>query len=180
MAKKKRKKNKYRYTKGEFFNILCKNCCACGIKDTEDSFCYNFYGINNKRFITSVYPRLRKSMWSEKEHIQISLFYSMFCESCSKFTVTPEDTNNCNYIEECFNLFQEQMDPVYTKSLRLDKFTSDFINKKTLVHGNKKNKKKEKYVVQPYITFFYSRDEDWEREVRSVNGKNNNKEQDTS
>lgn len=179
MSKRKKKRNKYKYTKEEFYSILCSNCSVCSSNSDNNLFCYSQYKANNKNFIKKVYPSLRTIEWPDKLFVQLTVFCNVFCKNCLNYSTEKKEDNTCTYAQDCFQAFRAQADPVYSDSLSLSGFKEDVIKKNVNKTLNKKAKKN-KYVVQPYMTFFCSGDENWKREVKMIHGKNNTGEQDTS
>jgi hypothetical protein len=175
MGKRKKKNKKYKYNKEEFCTILCSYCSVCEFV-SNSNFCYDYYKINGKRFIKKVYPAIKNMTLPENPFVQITWFQSVFCSFCSDFT--PNNGDVCLNLQECFSLFKEQVDPVYTKSLSLSNFKKPNIIKRIFNGNTGKNHtktKKERYVVGPYMTFFCSDNEEWKNTLRKLHDNSDNK-----
>lgn len=166
MGKNKKSKRKLRYDKTQFKDIICENCRLCPI-DThfKPDFCYAYYKYNNKIFLRKTHPKLKQIEWPDPPYLQLTIFCNIFCAHCMKDNSGDLDTEYCSDFDKCFNIFKLQIDPIYTDSLNSDLFNKNVLDKKI----NKKYKKKEKFVVQAYPTFFYStRDPAWEEEIKET------------
>lgn len=164
---KKKKGRKLKYNKEEFEIIICGSCNLCLVqKKSNCDFCYAFYKQNHKKFMNKIYPTLRNTTWPDKTPMQLSIFCNLFCTNCSTYKPANKNENVCKYLVGCIEDFKRQADPIYSKSLNSDIFNKNSISE-YLKLGEKK---KTPFVVQPYPTFFYSKDPAWEAEIQEVYG----------
>lgn len=160
-----KKGRKLKYTKEEFETIICGSCNLCLIqKKPNCDFCYDFYKQDRKKFINKIYPTLRNTTWPDKYLIQLSIFCNLFCVNCKAYKSTNKNTSVCKNLVACMHAFSNQTDPVFSKSLK-----SSIFNKNAIAEYLKiGEKRKEPFVVQPYPTFFYSNNLEWEKEVQEI------------
>lgn len=150
---------KHKYNKSEFINILCKKCDLC--KNTADpAFCYEIIYKNSKRkFIQKVFPKLLILKAKEKvTGIPICTyspedFKSMFTQTFCNMGVCGKGIEECDNIPQCTTMFRLQLHGVKSTT------KLSFNNRKV------KKKKKNKYIVKPYPTFFTNDREDWKKEI---------------
>lgn len=165
--KNRKRKNRKTYNKDEFCNIFCPKCSLCLTK-AEPIMCYWFYKNNKKKFLNQTFKELNNLEWPTENYIQLSLFTNLFCDKCSLFSPDEKGGPICKDVKSCFDLFRSQIDPVYSNKL----YSTDFeakVLKKYLKNHIEKKEKKEKYIVQPYLTFFYSKaDPEWEKELNAL------------
>ena len=139
---------KYKYNKSEFINILCKRCNLC--KNTENpTFCYEFiYKSCKRKFIRKVFPKLLALKAKEKlSGIQICNYSSedfkvMFKQTFCNMGVCGKGIENCDNISRCTTIFRLQLYGIKSTT------KPPFNNRKI------KKRKKDKYIVKPYPTFF--------------------------
>jgi len=177
---------KYRYTKTEFMDIICTQCGLCP-KDTEPVFCYgDVYKESPKKFIRVIFKNLMEvKRWlvnvgqahpSFLPDEDIEYIFKMgFCSS--NYCGQRGTKKNCEYIAGCISAFRKQIKNPNGQLIKL----SDFRNAKTTSSrkGKKKKRKKaikERYVPQPYPTFFCN--ERMEPEVKRIVDGNRAKQQD--
>jgi len=195
MGKKSRRKNKKikkNMNKEEFRKIICSQCRICHTNSSLD-FCYeSMYKANPKTFIKFCYKRLRNIkdwyiLGGEGEDYssteQLRVFEKIFCGSgiCHAWRVdytiaSPRRCGTCRYSFGCFLEFSNQ---------KKGKDPEGFCKRKKLkrvpgaakyTKAKRKNKKAERYVCEPYPTFFTNDNEAWKAHVKGVIDGSNNKQ----
>jgi len=175
MARKKQKQ-KQKYTKDEFADIVCPKCALC-VED-RPNFCYVMYKKNTARFFEYSYPKLIKAAyWPHSKNKSKRLFKKIFCGSgiCGKKRKKGkrcQDLNSCmiNFYPAALAFVQagRGIDTDVTKVL-------GFVGKSKL---RKKKRKKSKFIAAAYPTFFCSDNEEWKKEIReALYGEDKNEEQ---
>lgn len=150
---------KHKYNKNEFINILCNRCNLC--KNILDpAFCYEAIYKNSKRkFIQKVFPKLLVLKAKEKVTgiplyaYNYEDFKSTFKQTFCDMNVCGKGTEECNNFLKCTTMFRLQLHGI--KSTTKLSFNNHKIKKK----------KKNKYIVKPYPTFFTNDREDWKKEI---------------
>jgi hypothetical protein len=147
MGKKKRKKRVKKYNKMSFKQAICSGCGLCPT-GTDPKFCYAQYKEAGPLFVASALPELTKARyWFARTNLGKDMFDCERFEECfCKTGVCSEGVNvigmQCPYVAGCYMEFREQLNGVGTKITKV------------------KKKIKERYVAQPYPTFFCS-DQGW-------------------
>lgn len=172
MGKKSRKKFKYRYTKSEFKDIVCAHCGLCP-KNTDPAFCFDeVYKKSPKLFMNTIYGKLVQHRWpipsdfDEVDDRVENFFKKTFCDS-NICEYNKYNDGVCKQLEACVTKFNAQLQSGSAISLSKPTKTK-----------KKKGKKKPRYVVAPYPTFFCS--DGFETKVREILNGNDNKKQITS
>lgn len=140
MAKKRKKKNKklkrrFKYSKHEFMDICCRQCqiCADGV---DPAFCYpKVYKQDPKKFMLEIFGLLL-------------VIHDEILNGTHQSGKTPEKE-----AAEIFNRVFAKIDFSNRKKARRD-FYCQMLDQTPLKAQGKKKKKKQRYVVQPYPTFF--------------------------
>ena len=171
MAKQMGKKNRknYKYTKHEFISICCSKCRICYDGFSPD-FCYSdLYIIQPKKFIKIIFRNLLETkhliIENEKYNSYIyggikkpsydnnlkALFVKVFCSAdlCGRYNSLKQCTN----INMCLLDFKCQMN-----GCSIPNKVSVF-NKQT---------KEQRYIVQPYPTFFTNDNEQFSKEIKKI------------
>lgn len=162
---KKKKGRKLKYNKEEFETIICGSCNLCLVQRKPNcDFCYDFYKQDHKKFMNKIYPTLRNTTWPDTYLMQLSIFCNLFCVNCKGYKPANKKTNVCKGLISCIEAFKEQVDPVYSKSLKSNVFNKEAITDYLKIG----EKKKEPFVVQPYPTLFYSDNPEWEVEIQEI------------
>jgi hypothetical protein len=161
------KKNKkgYKYTKHEFMSICCSKCGICHDGFSPD-LCYSdLYVVHPKKFIKVIFRNLLKSKHLITEynpymhgHVQgmiynealENFFIKVFCSAnlCDKYN----SSKQCVNINMCLSDFKYQLNGHSTAD-------------KVSVFSKKKN---QRYVVQPYPTFFTNENEKFSKEIKRI------------
>jgi len=178
-GRKKKRKNKQKFSKVQFREIICAKCKLCESDDAikHNFFCYNqIYLQNPKRFIKTTFPALLEAAgWIENNQNPISkrpdanvvyMLKHIFCNSgvCGKEYSTWDEKNQCEFTEDCLQTFKQQIRGELRNSPKLIAETS---------RRKKKNKKKKdkKVVVKPYPTFICN--PEFVEEIREILGDGN-------
>lgn len=155
--KKKNKKKQKRYNKGQFEDIVCRQCGIC--KFLGPTFCYEAYKIDPKTFMDRCYMALLKlNLVLEKSggSVELMRFQEVFCYSglCG-----PNKQYSCLELLECFTEFKKQVN-------------GEESGKKFSVKKNKKQRKRElkreETIVVAYPTFFSSDNEDFKAKIEGI------------
>jgi hypothetical protein len=164
-GKAKNKQNKS-YTEKQFGEIICSSCKLCEADDP--SFCYSeLYRRNPEVFINKVYPNLfsLNNLFTINNRSKLTLTQETFkryvCETCLCFDGL-EKCRDCELAFDCYKLFIDQISQ--TKQEKKNKKVIDFISAKQ----TRKQKKKGTYVVAPYASFFSSKNEAFEKEIKRI------------
>ncbi|RLF88022.1 hypothetical protein DRN34_00365 [Thermococci archaeon] len=177
-GRKRKKKNKHKFSKVEFREIVCAKCKLCETDEARmhNFFCYNqIYKLNPKRFIKITFPKiLEVTTWIENsanpasQRSDDNLMYLMrhiFCESgvCGREFTSWDELNRCEYEEDCFLSFRNQLNGELKTSPKL------------IAEQNRRRKrskkKKRRVVVQPYPTFICN--PEFIDEIREILGDGN-------
>ena len=160
MGKKNRKG--YKYTKHEFISICCSKCKICHDGFSPD-LCYSdLYTTQPKKFIKVIFKNLLKEKYliteynpyihgyiQENDNLKI-FFIKVFCSAnlCDKYNSLKQCTN----INRCLSDFRCQLNgyPIIDKVSVFNK------------------KKKKRYIVQPYPTFFTNESESFSKEIKRI------------
>ncbi|MEA3296167.1 MAG: hypothetical protein U9Q27_03465 [Patescibacteria group bacterium] len=151
-----KKNKKCKYNKDEFINILCKKCNLCrNIGNPtfcydviyKNSFCYNIAHENYKRrFTEKIFSNLL--MLKNKEllsgilicNYDLEDFKLMFKQTFCNTNIHKKNIENCPYIFKCMTIFRLQLYGIKSTT--------------KVLSNNYKIRKKNKYIVKPYPTFF--------------------------
>lgn len=163
MGKSKSHKKRYKYTRAEFINICCEKCGLCSLGTSPD-LCYSeLYTMQPKRFIKIVFKNLleiRKLSdkngyiysYAENNNIEYLeyLFRRAFCSAnlCGKYNIDKQ----CDNIIGCIAAFRRQVKG-YKSTKHFNAYKS-VLQKAPKQKKKKKKKKKQRYVAEPYPTFF--------------------------
>ena len=163
------------YTEKQFVEIICASCKLC--LSGNPSFCYSeLYKRNQEIFISKVYPNLfsLNNLFAINNRSRTTLtkdtFQRYICETCTCFD-TLEKCRDCELAHDCYKLFLEQI--LETKQEKKNKKVIDFISAKQT-----KKQKKGVVVVAPYASFFSSKNEAFEKEIKRILYGDNHIEQD--
>ena len=195
MSKKSKKEKKLRklmrraYNKQEFRNILCSNCSVCDDYSPGPEWCYILYKDDPEQFLRQCYTKLIKlGSWStgdlhgENKTLEGHLFRSLFCKSniCAKAWSEGESPDSCPLIDDCLNQFHAQISSAGIGFVPNETIRPKAGKRKVQEQrGNKRVKrKKEKYICQPYPTFFTNGRAEWEKEIKFLLEDNGNTEED--
>jgi hypothetical protein len=149
---------KHKYTKHEFIDVCCSKCKLCDNGASPD-LCYSeFYTKHPKKFIKQIFKSLletkqliiNKDSYPQTyaEHLKY-VFKKAFCTSniCNKYSKYKE----CNNIYNCLNTFRRQINGYPTIGLCIIK-----------------KRKKQRYIVKPYPTFFTNDSEVFREEIKKI------------
>ena len=159
------------YNKTEFQNILCSNCSVCDDYSISPEWCYALYKLDPEEFLQKCYSKLVKlSSWSmgssglENKNLELQMFRSLFCKAdlCRTLWTNGEAPggDNCLNTQDCLKQFLGQISPSGTGFI-----PNSVARPKT---GKRNKRKKEKYICQPYPTFFISGRTGWEEEIHTL------------
>ena len=170
--KSKKKRQKLKYTKEEFQNIICEQCKLCA-PGTDPVYCYEgVYKKNPKLFTKTIFRNLieikrwlinvgraNPALCSDEDLKYI--FTMSFCGSnfCGEKTVRGQ---TCDRLLECVSSFKKQLSAPGSNVYPL----ADYRGRSKKKNRKNKKAKKNRYVPQPYPTFFCN--ERMEPEVRRV------------
>lgn len=168
----KNKRRKLKYTKEEFQEIICNQCGLCGV-GTDPVYCYGeVYKKNPKLFTKTIFKNLieikrwlinvgraNPSLCSDEDLKYI--FHMSFCGS-NFCECKPKRGDACGHLPECLNAFKKQLKDPSSNVYPIANYRGR--NKKKKQKNKKANKNR--YVPQPYPTFFCN--ESMEPEVRRV------------
>jgi len=178
-GRKKKRKNKHKYSKVQFREIVCGKCVLCESDEARmnNFFCYNqIYNLNPKRFIKATFPRILEVTGWIKDTAQPAsqrsddnLMYLMrhiFCETgvCGREFTSWDDRNRCEYEEDCFLSFKNQLIGELKSSPKL-------VTEQSRRRKKNKKKKKNRVVVKPYPTFICN--PGFVEEIREILGDGN-------
>ena len=161
-------KKKYKYTKHEFMSICCSKCRICHDGFSPD-LCYSdLYVIQPKKFIKIIFKNLLKTKYlimgynsyihgcvqrtSYDDNLKI-FFIKVFCSAnlCGKYNSLKQCTN----INRCLSDFKCQINGHSTTD-------------KVSVFDKPTKKKKQRYIVQAYPTFFTNKSESFSEEIKKI------------
>lgn len=163
--KKAKKRNKYKYTKREFTDICCSQCNICDSTFMPE-LCYSeLYTRYPKKFIKLVFKRLLRvsevlhnsNNYSGKDKIEF-IVKKVFCgaDLCGN---NHNNDGKCPHFSECTAVFGRQMGE------------GEGTTASSSVY--KKERKKERYVAQPYPTFFTNGRQEFLDEIDGILSKEN-------
>lgn len=192
MGKSRSNKRKYKYTKQEFVNICCEKCGICK-QGTSPDLCYSeLYLEQPKKFIKVVFRNLLeiKKLTDKNGYVYLYtategveyleyLFKRAFCSAnlCGQY----KGAKQCSNIIGCIAAFRQQVKG-YDKVNGYDNVYTSISTKQPKKKGKKK--KKQRYVAEPYPTFFTNGKATFLREIQIALGNepeddSNNQQQDT-
>jgi len=174
------KREKYRYTRATFTDIVCGKCGLCS--PDVPCFCYNMYKKAPDDFFKSTYKQLRNiKKWPSKRSRSKKEFEKIFCslQACGK-----KKKKNCKTIASCMDSFYPAVMSQIQEGRGISNTAGNGLLKiKGRLRKNKKSKRKKKkqYIVESKPTFFCSDNKEWKEEVEeALHGESIIKEQDYS
>lgn len=175
MSKKKMGKKRILNRK-QFLNVVCNNCKLCDGM-TEAAFCFDlFYKKSPELFGSNIAPRLIKiGQWPTSHNEAADVFEEIFCKSgICEVSKKNNKHEQCPVFNICLSKFINQLYfNIPGRNLSLKSIRKAFDKSKVLF--NRKSKKKKKFVVEPYPTFFSNGgNSEWFMEViKSIDGDDN-------